>query len=757
MPFASVRAVLARVAKVLPRGASLPDEDWSARHRWMLVVLWTHFVGLLVWGGSTDLSLWPLALMVNTIAVCGIVATAHGLGRRLRAAVVCIGLLTSSTAVVYLMGGAIEGHFHFFVMVTLLALYEEWFPYLVAFAYVLAHHGLFGILSPHTVFNHEGGIHNPLKWAAIHALFIAGLGIVNLVSWRINETSRLLMAQSEERFRSAFDDAPTSMALVGLDSVVQQVNEAMCVRTGFSSSEMVGNPLGELIAEEDRGMSWFPSTDSGEIEVRYRRKDGTIGWGLWHHSILRDQHGQANAFISHCVDVTKRWHAEQELVWQANHDALTRLPSREFFIKKMEAALDRRDQSDATGVAVLFVDLDDFKSINDSLGHEAGDQLLTAVAERLSRVLRPEDVLARFGGDEFSVLLPGIVDEQQAVQVAGRLAEALRAPLVVAGVPRYVSASVGLRLSGPLDVDIDPKTILRDADAAMYRAKELGKGRCEVFDVSMRESAVERLDFEQGLRGALERDEFRLVFQPIVSLGDRRVSGVEALLRWHHPVHGVIAPMRFIPLIERNGLIVPIGAWVLREACRQFVSWDHGQLTLSVNVAVQQLASEGFVEVVQSLIEESRIAPERLCLEITETSMMEDLRFLVQTLDELKALGVRIAIDDFGVGYASLRQLRTRIPVDTLKIDRSFIAGMTNDRGDATIVEGIIRLAHALGLQVVAEGIETPEQAAILEQWSCQSGQGYLFAKPMDADAIAALMPVGRARAAADLRPCQPA
>ncbi len=751
MQFAAVPAVLARVTKMVPRGASLPDEDWSVRHRWMLVVLWMHVVGLLVWGGFTDLSLWPLALMVNTIAVCGIVATARALGRRLRAAVVCIGLLTASTAVVYLMGGAIEGHFHFFVIVTLLALYEEWFPYLVAFAYVLVHHGLFGVLSPHTVFNHEGGIHNPLKWAAIHSVFIAGLGIVNLMSWRINETSRLLTAQSEERFRSAFDDAPTSMALVGLDGVVQQVNEAMCDRTGFASSELIGNPLRELIADEDRDMRRFPSTDSGEIEVRYRRQDGTIGWGLWHHSILRDQHGQATAFISHCVDVTKRRDAEQELVWQANHDVLTRLPSRAFFIRKMEAALDRKDQNEATWVAVLFVDLDDFKGINDSLGHEAGDQLLTAVAERLSRVLRPGDVLARFGGDEFSILLPGIVDEQQAVKVAGRLAEALLAPLVVAGVPRHVSASVGLRLSGPRDVDVDPGTMLRDADIAMYRAKQLGKGRCEVFDVSMREAAVERLDFEHGLRGALERDEFRLVFQPVVSLVDRRVSGVEALLRWHHPVQGVIAPMRFIPLIERNGLIVPIGAWVLQEACRQFVSWDHGKLTLAVNVSVRQLASNGFVDVVQGVIDESGIAPERLCLEITETSTTEDLDCLVQVLDELKTLGVRIAIDDFGVGYASLRQLRTRIPIDILKIDRSFIAGMTNDRGDATIVEGIIRLAHALGLQVVAEGIETSEQAAILEAWDCQSGQGYLFAKPIDGDEIAALVQGCRARAAAAL------
>ncbi len=745
----SVTARVATLTRLLPRGSNLPDADWAARHRWMLAVLWVHVVVLAAWGLVAGESPVALAVAVNPIAVCGLVAMLRPYGRRIRAAAVCIGLLTASAVVVYLMGGAIEGHFHFFVMVTLLALYEEWFPYLLAFAYVLAHHGLFGVLGSHQVFNHADGLAHPLKWAIIHAGFIAGLGVVNLVSWRINETSRLLTEASEERFRSAFDDAPTSMALVGPDGVIQQVNAAMCERTGFSQSELVGYPLSELVAPEGRDAMSFPLLETGEHELRYVRQDGSSGWGVWYHSALRDGDGNAAAFISHCVDVTVRKHAEQALEWQANHDGLTRLASRDFFVKQMEMALERRPGDDGTWVAVLFVDLDDFKDINDSLGHEAGDALLTAVAERLSGVVRPGDVLARFGGDEFSVLLPGIADEQHALRVADRLTEALRAPIVVGGVPRFISASAGLRLCDPRDVDVEPKAILRDADAAMYRAKRLGKGRCEVFDVSMHEEALERLELEHSMRGALERDEFRLVFQPVVTLGDRRVCGVEALIRWHHPEHGVIAPMRFIPLAERNGLIIPIGEWVLREACRRFVSWEHAQLTLSVNVAVQQIADGAFVDLVRAAIAETGIDPERLCLEITETSMVEDDNLLIRTLEELKAIGVRIAIDDFGVGYASLRQLRTRIPVDTLKIDRSFIAGMTTDQCDATIVEGVVHLAHALGLQVVAEGIETAEQAAILMEWSCQSGQGYLFARPIDADEIAKLMPSARASVAA--------
>jgi EAL domain-containing protein (putative c-di-GMP-specific phosphodiesterase class I) len=327
--------------------------------------------------------------------------------------------------------------------------------------------------------------------------------------------------------------------------------------------------------------------------------------------------------------------------------------------------------------------------------------------------------------------------------VARRLAEALREPLVLDGERRYVTASVGMSFSA--SGEHDPHALLRDADAAMYRAKDMGKSRCEVFDDSMRERAMERLELESGLRHALEDGELRLVYQLLVTLDDGRISGVEALLRWDHPIFGMVAPLRFIALAERNGLIIPIGAWVLGEACRQLAAWGDHALSVSVNVSARQLGSTDLVDVVRAALEDSGIDPRRLCLEITETAMMADPGAIGETLCPLKALGVRLAVDDFGVGHASLRQLRALLPVDTLKIDKSFVDGITDDADDAAIVEGVVRLAHSLGLQAVAEGVETAEQVAMLRTFSCQTGQGYHFARPAEPEAIARMLSAGPA------------
>ena len=503
-------------------------------------------------------------------------------------------------------------------MVSVLALYEEWFPYLLAFAFVLGHHGLMGALDPASVYNHPDAVAHPWRWAGIHALFIGALGIVNVVHWRLNEEARADAMHSRERFRHAFDDAPIGMALAGLDGVVQRANAALCERVG---ADPAGRPLAGLVDAGDLGGRPFPA-DGGEIELRYADSGA---WGLWHHSLLTGRDGRPEAWISHCIDVSKRRTAEEELSWQANHDALTGLPNRELFMERLSGSLGPGGR-----VAVLLVDLDDFKVVNDSLGHSAGDRLLSAVAERLCRVLRPTDVMARFGGDEFTVLLPGITSEGYALGVARRLAEALREPLVLDGELRYVTASVGVSFSGA--GEHDPHGLLRDADAAMYRAKELGKSRCEVFDDSMRERAMERLELESGLRHALADGELRLVYQPLVTLDDGRVTGVEALLRWDHPIFGVVAPLRFVSLAERNGLIIPIGAWVLHEACRQLAAWGDTALSVSVNVSARQLGSTDLVDVVRTALEDSGIAPVRLCLEITETAMMADPGAIGETL-----------------------------------------------------------------------------------------------------------------------------
>ena len=692
----------------------------------MLRLVWAHAGGLFAWGLLAGHPVWHAAVDAGPVAICAVIAARRRVSRRSRAVAVCVGLLTSSAVVVHLMNGAIEGHFHFFVMVSVLALYEDWFPYLLAFAFVLGHHGLMGALEPASVYNHPDAIAHPWRWAGIHALFIAALGIVNVVHWRLNEDARADAMHSRERFRHAFDDAPIGMALTGLDGVVERANAALCGRIG---ADPAGRPLAELVDADDLGGRPFPA-DGGEIEVRYAK---TAAWGLWHHSLLTGRDGRPEAWISHCIDVSKRRFAEDELSWQANHDALTGLPNRELFLARLSGSLGSEGR-----VAVLLVDLDDFKVVNDSLGHGAGDRLLSGVAERLCRVLRPGDVIARFGGDEFTVLLPGITSEAYALGVARRLAEALREPLVLDGERRYVTASVGVSFSAPSEHD--PHALLRDADAAMYRAKEMGKSRCEVFDDSMRERAMERLELESGLRHALDDGELHLVYQPLVTLDDGRISGVEALLRWDHPIFGVVAPLRFISLAERNGLIIPIGAWVLREACRQLAAWGDDALSVSVNVSARQLGSTDLVDVVRAALEDSGIAPRRLCLEITETAMMADPGAIGETLSALKALGVRLAVDDFGVGHASLRQLRALLPVDTLKIDTSFVDGITDDADDAAIVEGVVRLAHSLGLQAVAEGVETAEQVAMLRAFSCQTGQGYHFARPAGPDAIARML-----------------
>jgi diguanylate cyclase (GGDEF)-like protein/PAS domain S-box-containing protein len=717
---------IARLHAWLPTGSTLPPELWRRRHGWMLRVLWAHAAGLFVWGLLLGHPLWHATVDAGPIAVCGVMAQRERYSRRGRSAAAAIGLLTCSAVVVHLMNGAIEGHFHFFVVVSLLALYEEWFPYLLAFAYVLAHHGLMGALEPTSVYNHPDAVAHPWRWAGIHALFIGALGVVNVVHWRLNEDSRGEVEHSEERFRSAFERAPTGMALVGLDGVVQSANAALRARVG---DDVAGRPLADLVIAEDLGGRAFPAAGS-ERELRYR--DGH-GWGLWHHSPLLGRDGEPEAWISHCIDVSARKEAEHELSWQARHDALTGLPNREYFLERLGGALARR----AGRVAVLFVDLDDFKVVNDSLGHGAGDRLLSAVAERLSRVLRPDDVIARFGGDEFTILLRAVATEEDALVVADRVADALSEPLSLDGEHRYVSASVGLSFGAPGG---DAQALLRDADAAMYRAKELGKGRCEIFDESMRRRALERLELESGLRQALDLGELHLVYQPLVTLATGEVTGVEALLRWDHPVHGTVGPLRFIPLAERNGLIIPIGARVLHEACRQLAEWGDESLAMSVNVSSRQLGATDLVDSVRAALQSAGIAPARLCLEITETAMMADLGTMSATLTELKRIGVRLAVDDFGVGHASLRRLRSLLPVDTLKIDKSFVDGITDDADDAAIVEGVVRLAHSLGLHAVAEGVETAEQVAMLRAWSCQTGQGYHFARPCPPDEIAALL-----------------
>jgi diguanylate cyclase (GGDEF)-like protein/PAS domain S-box-containing protein len=729
-----MKAVLAS----LPRGKTLPPRVWARRHRALVWLVWAHAVALPLFGLTQGYGPGHVLIDALPIAFFGWAAMLSSRSQRFRASMVSMGLLTSSAILVHLWGGQIEAHFHFFVMVTILATYEEWLPYLIALAYVVLHHGTVGIIDTHSVYSHQAAYDNPWKWAAIHGAFIVALCIANVVGWRMNEDLRDEMRGSEERFRSAFEDAPIGMAIVDDTGTFTRVNRSFSETTGYSIDQLLSMQMAALVPKDrqDEFRETWSERDRGELERRFVRADGSLGWGLWQRTTTSD--GQ---YLLQCLDISERKIAEHQLELAARADALTGVPNRTRFLELLRESIAIWTPSERQ-VAVIFLDLDDFKIINDSLGHGAGDRLLAETARRLERVLRPGDSLARFGGDEFTICLGDIADADHALRITERLQGVLRPPFVLDGERRYLTASVGITLTGVTDAE--PAELLRDADAAMYRAKELGKARVEVFDDSMRQRAVERLELETSLRGALERHELRLVYQPKVELSGERIVGVEALLRWDHPTHGTIPPLKFIPLAEQSGLIVPIGAWVVEEACRAASHWqrefERDDLIIAVNLSPRQLGSTELVDTVRNAITDNGLAPSTLCLEVTESALMADISAARETLHELKALGVRLAVDDFGVGHASLKQLKQLLPVDVLKIDKSFVDGLTTDVEDRAIIEAVIILAASLGLDTVAEGVEDAGQADALRDLHCQLAQGYHFSRPVTPDAISALL-----------------
>ena len=419
----------------------------------------------------------------------------------------------------------------------------------------------------------------------------------------------------------------------------------------------------------------------------------------------------------------------------AFHDSLTGLPNRAMFTQLLQAEIESTKRFPDHLFAVLFLDLDRFKNINDSLGHTHGDLLLVAFAERLERTLRPVDTLARFGGDEFAILLSGIENTTAAVRVAERIHEELSQPFDLDKNSAFASASIGIALSS--SGYGRPEDILRDADTAMYRAKENGKARSEMFDTGMHARAVSRLQIEHDLRQAVEQKQFEIHYQPIIGLESRHLAGFEALIRWNHPRRGMVSPGDFIPIAEETGLIVPIGQWVLEEACRQVREWQvsspiHRSLSLSVNLSGRQVAQPDLVDQIKGALERSELNPHHLKLEITESIVMENAEAAAQTFKQLRALGVQLSIDDFGTGYSSLSYLH-RFPLNYLKIDRSFVDRMTID-GDDAIVRTIATLARNLGMEVIAEGIETEDQYNHLRILGCEYGQGYLFSPPVSVD-----------------------
>ena len=426
---------------------------------------------------------------------------------------------------------------------------------------------------------------------------------------------------------------------------------------------------------------------------------------------------------------------------RALHDPLTNLPNRTSLMNRLVDSLERLEGRDDT-CAVLFVDLDDFKVVNDSLGHKAGDELLIVVARRLLACLRHFDTAARIGGDEFVVVLDGIADIEDAIGIAERIQKEVQAPVQLGARRVVATTSIGIALSRT-DAN-EPASLMRNADVALYEAKREGKGRFKVFDWSMYSRAMRRLELESELRLAMERDELSLYYQPIVQLSSGRTTCMEALVRWNHPERGLIYPEEFIPLAEETDLIIPLGHWVLRSACRQAREWaalssDDSPVVLSVNVSVKQFQHPAFVRELEELLREADLPPHCLQLEITETVVTNDLEYAAGLLQKLKELNIRLAIDDFGKGYSSLDALRS-FPLDVLKIDRAFVAGLGKSAQDTSIVQLVVDLAHTMDMVATGEGVETAEQLVLLEQMGCDLAQGYYFAKPLVTQAATAML-----------------
>jgi diguanylate cyclase (GGDEF)-like protein/PAS domain S-box-containing protein len=480
------------------------------------------------------------------------------------------------------------------------------------------------------------------------------------------------------------------------------------------------------------------TTPHFEIEHRMLHADGGYRWMLSRGLTIRDESGAATRMAGSQTDITARKEAEEQLLRDALHDGLTGLPNRVLFLERLERSIARTVRDNGHVYAALFLDMDRFKVINDSLGHVFGDQLLVEFGKRLSACVRPSDTVARLGGDEFTILLEDPREPYDAMGVAQRILDAVRKPFVLGVHEVFVTTSIGITTSDTCYTR--PQDVLRDADTALYRAKAMGKSQAQVFDVSMHARAVKLLQIENDLRRAIDRNEFVLFYQPILRIGTGQVKAFEALLRWRHPERGLIPPADFIPIAEETGLIVPIGKWVLNEACRQAAIWMAefpGQpLDMNVNLSGKQFSQNDLIEQVTSALRQTGLPAKCLTLEITETVVMEHPETAILMLERLKDLGVKLNIDDFGTGYSSLAYLQ-RFPVDTMKIDRSFVNRMTEGPESAEIVKTIVALAHNLNMNVTAEGIETAEQLAQLKGLDCENAQGYFLSRPVEADAAA--------------------
>jgi diguanylate cyclase (GGDEF)-like protein/PAS domain S-box-containing protein len=570
-------------------------------------------------------------------------------------------------------------------------------------------------------------------------------GIIEDVTERL--AAERTLAARELLFRSLIENASDTITVVRADGTITYESPSLLRVLGYAPEELVGRNIFDFVHERDRPRALAQldvllarPAQVSRLEVDFLHHDGS--WRTL-EAVARNllDEPPVLGIVINARDVTDRKRAEAQLLHDAFHDRLTQLPNRALFLDRLNHRLLVAQRGEARPFSVLYLDLDRFKVVNDSLGHTVGDHLLVALARRLRSTLRPGDTVARLGGDEFTLLLDG-ADLDEARGVAERIHGALERPFEVGGHEVYATASIGIACNdGAYRVAED---ILRDADLAMYQAKDLGRARHETFDETLHLAALTRLQIETDLRRALERTEFEVFYQPIVSLADGSLLGFEALLRWWHPARGLLLPAAFIPLAEDTGIVVPLGSWVLHDVCRQVAAWrvtlgDPLLVPVRVNVSALQLARADFVDQVAAAMDSCGIPRSLLHLELTESAMMGQAESTVTMLGRLKELGVGLAIDDFGTGYSSLSYLH-RFPTDSVKIDRSFVAGLASGSADLGIIRTILDLARDLGMSVVAEGIETEAQAVALRAAGCPAGQGYLYARPFPAAQAEAMM-----------------
>ncbi len=600
-----------QIRPYLPSGRALPEAAWARRHAGVTALLWVHVPAVVLFGVFMGYGLGHSLVEATPVAIAAALASWTLPSRSIRAVAASLGLMVASGVLVHLAGGYVEMHFHFFVMVGVIALYQSWLPFLVSIAFVVLHHAVLGVIDPASVFNHSAAQQQPLLWATIHGGFVLAAAAVSMTAWRLVE----------------------------------------------------------------------------------------------HQSL---------------------------------HDILTGLPNRTLFGDRVAHAI---VSSSRTGqqMTVLFLDLDGFKQVNDSLGHDGGDELLKVVAQRLSTSVRVTDSVARYGGDEFAVLLIDTPTPEGVVTVVARILANLSEPVQIHGRTVVPKASIGIAMSRATD---SPDALIRNADLAMYMAKSRGLAGYEFFEPSMRAALVDRVRIRQDLRVAVDEDMITVAYQPVMDLESGALVGAEALARWTHPERGPVTPSEFIPIAEESDLIVRIGYTIIGAACQRLAEWRQqglvdGAFAISVNLSTRQLRDPELPRFVKATLDANGLAPGSLVLEITENVLLQDSEENLTQLETLRSLGVPLALDDFGTGYSSLSYLR-RYPIDIIKIDRSFVAELGKGSANAALVKAITALGTSMSLRTVAEGVEELAQIDELRELGCRYAQGFHFAKPLSADAFVA-------------------